>query len=202
MLPHYNKIDTCSWRIYVFHFGSASFLSCAGLTYAFLRCKLGALLSARDGHLPMQPMQLHQAPPLWGTSTMVSGQIIHFCQMQLSLENSVETPLSTKNFSSELADFVSNVSKRAQLSCSCCTVYLPSITILTRLTEDDDVIKSLLREAQCQALALSPASRSCIGPCICYGRDCNVHIQKMKHQRVAARFRDIDRMGSVFMTLL
>jgi len=73
MLPHDNKIDTCGRRIYVFHFGPASYLSCAGLTYAFLRCKLSALLSARAGLLPMQPMQLHCVPPLWGTRTVVSG---------------------------------------------------------------------------------------------------------------------------------
>jgi len=73
MLPHYNKIDTYNRRIYVFHFGPASFLSCAGLTYAILRCKLSALLSARAGLLPMQPMQLHWALPLWGTRTVVFG---------------------------------------------------------------------------------------------------------------------------------
>jgi len=29
-----------------------------------------------------------------------------------------------------------------------------------------------------------------------------VHVQKMKDQKVAESFRGIDRMGSVFMTLL
>jgi len=38
MLPHHNETDTCGRRIYVDHFGPASYLSCAGLTYAFLRC--------------------------------------------------------------------------------------------------------------------------------------------------------------------
>jgi len=38
MLPHYNEKDTCIGRIYVDQFGPASFLSCAGLTYTFLRC--------------------------------------------------------------------------------------------------------------------------------------------------------------------
>jgi len=39
-----------------------------------------------------------------------------------------------------------------------------STTIVTRLTEHDDVIKSLLRGAPRLGLALGPASRSCIGP--------------------------------------
>jgi len=38
MFPNYNEIDTCSRWICVGQFGPASFLSCAGLTYAFLRC--------------------------------------------------------------------------------------------------------------------------------------------------------------------
>jgi len=64
-----------------------------------------------------------------------------------------------RTLSSELANFVSNVSKRAQFSCQCYTVYLRSATIVTRLTEDDDVMKSLRRGV--------PAHRSCIGPRIC-----------------------------------
>jgi len=73
MLPHYSKIDTCGRWICVGQFGPASFLSCAGLTYAFLRCWLSLILSARAGPLPMQQMQLHWASPLWGTRTVVSG---------------------------------------------------------------------------------------------------------------------------------
>jgi len=40
---------------------------------------------------------------------------------------------------------------------------------------------------------------------VCYSvpeRPNSCHIQKKKGQTVAANFRDIDRMGSVFMTLL
>jgi len=43
-------------------------------------------------------------------------------------------------------------------------LHLRSTTIVTRLTERDDVIKSLLREAPRLGLALGPAPRSCIGP--------------------------------------
>jgi len=60
--------------------------------------------------------------------------------------------------SSELANFLSNVNKRAQFSCCCCTAYLRSTTIVTRLTEHDGVIKSLLRGALRLGLALGPAS--------------------------------------------
>jgi len=98
--------------------------------------------------------------------------------MQLALENSVETPLPTKSLSSEVANFLSNVSKRAQFSCYCCTEYLRSTTTVTRLTEDDDVIKSLLRGSPHQGLAFGTAHRYCIGPRICLDRYCKLHIQK------------------------
>jgi len=49
--------------------------------------------------------------------------------------------------SSELANFLLNISERAQFSCWCFTVYLHSTTIVTRLTKHDDVIKLLLRGA-------------------------------------------------------
>jgi len=79
--------------------------------------------------------------------------------MHLTLENSVETPYKfhyqQRTLSSELANFLSNVSKRAQL---CCTVYLRSATIVTRLTKHDDEIKSLLRGAPRLGLALGPTS--------------------------------------------
>jgi len=45
----------------------------------------------RAGLKPMQPMQLHWAPHLWGPRGMVFGQAVHFCQILLELENSVET---------------------------------------------------------------------------------------------------------------
>jgi len=140
--------------------------------------------------------------PSGGPAPWCLGRLFIFARCNFRLRIQWKRHCQQRTLSSEQANFVSNVSKRAQFSCSCCTVYLPSTTIVTRLIEHDDVIKSLPREAPCQALALSPASGSCIGPCICYGRPCYVHIPKIKHQRVAARFRGIDRMGSVFMTLL
>jgi len=39
----------------------------------------------------MQPMQLHWAPRLWGLRAMVFGKVIHFFQILLELEKSVET---------------------------------------------------------------------------------------------------------------
>jgi len=45
----------------------------------------------RAGIKPMQPMQLHWAPRLWPRA-MVFEKIVHFCQIHLALENSVETP--------------------------------------------------------------------------------------------------------------
>jgi len=36
---------------------------------------------------PMQPMQIHWAPRLWGPRAMVVGQVIHFCQILLGQEN-------------------------------------------------------------------------------------------------------------------
>jgi len=39
--------------------------------------------------------------------------------------------------------------------------------MVTRLTEHDDIMKLLLREAPRLSLALGPAPRSCIGPRIC-----------------------------------
>jgi len=76
------------------------------------------------------------------------------------LANSVETPYKfhcqQRRLSSKLANFFSNVRKRAQISCSCCTAYLRSTTIVTRLTEHDDVIKSLLRGSPRPGLALGP----------------------------------------------
>jgi len=44
------------------------------------------------------------------------------------------------------------------------------ISTVTRLTEHDDVIKSLLRGAPRLGLALGPAPRCCIGPRTCKGR--------------------------------
>jgi len=38
----------------------------------------------------MQPMQLHWTPRFWGPRAMVFGQVVHFCQILLALENSVE----------------------------------------------------------------------------------------------------------------
>ena len=101
-----------------------------------------------------------------GPRAMVFGEIVHFCQIQLALENSVETPCKfhcwQRTLSSELANFLSNVSKCAHFSCRCFTVYLRSTTIVIRLTEHDDVIKSLLRGAPRLGLALSPAlARAC-----------------------------------------
>jgi len=49
-------------------------------------------MMTRAGLKPMQPMQLHWASRIWGASAMVFGWIIHFCQIHLALENSVETP--------------------------------------------------------------------------------------------------------------
>jgi len=49
MFPLYNEIDTCSRWICVGQYGPASFLSCAGLTYAFLRCWLSVIFRARAG---------------------------------------------------------------------------------------------------------------------------------------------------------
>jgi len=75
----------------------------------------------RAGLKPMQPMQLHWAPRPWGPHAMVFGKIDHFCQIPLSLENSVETPykchFQQRTLSSELANFLTSVSKRAQFSC-------------------------------------------------------------------------------------
>jgi len=33
----------------------------------------------RAGLKPMQPMQLHWAPRVWGPRAMVFGQVVHFC---------------------------------------------------------------------------------------------------------------------------
>jgi len=62
--------------------------------------------------------------------------------------------------SSELANFLSNVRKRAQFSCWCFTVSVRSTTIVTRLTEHDDVMKALLKGAPRLGLALGPAARA------------------------------------------
>jgi len=59
---------------------------------------------------------------------------------------------------SELANFLSNISKRVQFSCYYCTAYLRSTTIVARLPEHDDVIISLLRGPPRPGLAMGPAS--------------------------------------------
>jgi len=46
---------------------------------------------SRAGLKPMQPMQLHWAQLLWGPRAMVFRKVVHFCQILLELENSVET---------------------------------------------------------------------------------------------------------------
>ena len=127
------------------------------------------------------------------TQSVIKCQGRPFARCNFRLRIQWKRHCQQRTLSSEQANFVSKVSKRAQFSCSCCTAYLPSTTILTRLTEEDDVIKSLLKGAPCLGLALTRS---------CYGRPCCVHIQKIKDQRVVASLRDIDRMGSVFMTLL
>jgi len=38
----------------------------------------------------MHPMQLHWIPRLLGPHATVFGQVVHFCQVILALENSVE----------------------------------------------------------------------------------------------------------------
>ena len=50
------------------------------------------IITGRAGLKPMQPMQLHWAPRLWGPAplgprAMVAGKIVHFCQTHLALEN-------------------------------------------------------------------------------------------------------------------
>ena len=131
--------------------------------------------------------------PSGGPAPWCLGRLFIFARCNFRFRIQWKSHCQQRTLSSEQANFVSNISKGAQFLCSCCTVYLPSTTILTRLTEDDDVIKSLHKGAPCLGLALTRSY---------YGRPCWVHIQKMKDQRVAASFRDIDRMGSVFMTLL
>jgi len=41
----------------------------------------------RAGLKPMEPMQLHWAPPLWVPRAMLFVQVVHFCQILLALEN-------------------------------------------------------------------------------------------------------------------
>ena len=75
------------------------------------------------------------------------GRLLIFARDNLHLRIQWKRHCQQRTLSSEVANILSNVSKRAQFSCQCCTVYLRSATIVTRLTEDDDVIKSLHREA-------------------------------------------------------
>jgi len=66
--------------------------------------------------------------------------------------------LLTKNALVRTSEFplLSNVLKRVQFSCQCFTVYLRSTTIVTWLTEHDDVTKSLLRGAPRLGFTLGP----------------------------------------------
>jgi len=41
----------------------------------------------RTGLKPMQPMQLHWAPRVWGPRPVVFGHVVHFCQILFALAN-------------------------------------------------------------------------------------------------------------------
>jgi len=96
-------------------------------------------------------------PPSGCPAPWCLGRLFIFARCKFRLRIQWKRHCQQRTPSSELANFVSNVSKRAQFSFSCCTVYLPSTTIVTRLTADEHVIKSLLKGALCLGLALGPA---------------------------------------------
>jgi len=53
---------------------------------------LGGWGGGRAGLKPMQTDAAALGPAPLGLRTMVFGSIVHFCQIHLALENSVETP--------------------------------------------------------------------------------------------------------------
>jgi len=101
-------------------------------------------------------MQLHWAPRLWDPAPWCLGRLFIFarpCAREVS-KNVIWISLSTKNALVRTREFplLSNDSKHAS------ALYLRSIIVVTRLTEHDDVIKPLLREAPHLGLALGPTS--------------------------------------------